>query len=48
MHGDPLVRFAEEHLTPLIDPIVPAARTQPFDDSAYLFEPKYDGFRGLL
>ena len=33
---------------PLVEPIVPIARAQAFDDPAYLFEPKYDGFRGLL
>ena len=33
---------------PLVAPIVPVLRDQPFDDPAYLFEPKYDGFRGLL
>ena len=33
---------------PLVTPIVPMLREQPFDDPAYLFEPKYDGFRGLL
>ena len=33
---------------PLVAPIVPVLRDQPFDDSACLFEPKYDGFRGLL
>src|SRR5215216_6730118 len=33
---------------PLVTPIVPLLRDQPFDDPAYLFEPKYDGFRGLL
>jgi ATP-dependent DNA ligase len=33
---------------PLITPIVPVLRDRPFDDPAYLFEPKYDGFRGLL
>ena len=33
---------------PLVAPIVPILRDQPFDDPAYLFEPKYDGFRGLL
>jgi ATP-dependent DNA ligase len=32
----------------LVEPIVPVARGVPFDDPAYLFEPKYDGFRGLL
>ena len=33
---------------PCIEPIVPKARPQPFNDPAWLFEPKYDGFRGLL
>jgi bifunctional non-homologous end joining protein LigD len=33
---------------PLVAPIVPVLRDQPFDDPAYLFEPKYDGFRGIL
>ena len=33
---------------PLVEPIVPVARAEPFDDPEYLFEPKYDGFRGLL
>jgi bifunctional non-homologous end joining protein LigD len=33
---------------PLVDPIVPVLRDRAFDDPAYLFEPKYDGFRGLL
>jgi bifunctional non-homologous end joining protein LigD len=33
---------------PLVEPIVPVLRGQPFDDPAYLFEPKYDGFRGVL
>jgi bifunctional non-homologous end joining protein LigD len=31
-----------------VEPIVPVARSGAFDDPAYLFEPKYDGFRGLL
>jgi len=33
---------------PLVEPVVPVLRDRPFDDPAYLFEPKYDGFRGLL
>jgi bifunctional non-homologous end joining protein LigD len=33
---------------PMVEPVVPVPRDQPFDDPAYLFEPKYDGFRGLL
>jgi bifunctional non-homologous end joining protein LigD len=33
---------------PLVEPNVPVLRDNPFDDPAYLFEPKYDGFRGLF
>lgn len=33
---------------PLVEPIVPERLERPFDDPAWLFEPKYDGFRGLL
>jgi bifunctional non-homologous end joining protein LigD len=33
---------------PRIAPIVPTARPQPFNDPAWLFEPKYDGFRGMV
>ena len=33
---------------PLIEPIIPERLDRPFDDPAWLFEPKYDGFRGLL
>ena len=33
---------------PLIDPIVPGSRPDPFNHPAWLFEPKYDGFRGML
>ena len=33
---------------PRVQPIVPTARPVPFNDPAWLFEPKYDGFRGLL
>ena len=31
-----------------IDPILLTPRGDPFDDPAWLFEPKYDGYRGLL
>lgn len=30
-----------------MNPIIPITRKDPFDDPAYLFELKYDGFRGL-
>src|SRR5690242_13825024 len=33
---------------PRVEPIVPTLRPQPFNDPAWLFEPKYDGFRGML
>lgn len=33
---------------PSIDPIILASRSDPFDDPAWLFEPKYDGFRGVV
>jgi bifunctional non-homologous end joining protein LigD len=33
---------------PLVDPILPVPRSEPFDDPACLFEPQYDGVRGLL
>lgn len=32
---------------PSIDPLAPVRRAAPFDDPEWLFEPKYDGFRGL-
>jgi bifunctional non-homologous end joining protein LigD len=33
---------------PSIEPMVPTPRSDAFDDPEWLFEPKYDGFRGLL
>jgi bifunctional non-homologous end joining protein LigD len=33
---------------PLVEPIVPGLYPQPFDAPEWLFEPKYDGFRGLF
>jgi bifunctional non-homologous end joining protein LigD len=32
---------------PLVQPIAPISRAEPFDDPDWLFEPKYDGFRGV-
>ena len=32
---------------PRVQPIVPIARKEPFDDPAWQFELKYDGFRSL-
>lgn len=33
---------------PTVEPILLTPRPDPFDDPAWLFEPKYDGYRGLL
>lgn len=33
---------------PLVEPVLLTARSDPFNDPAWLFEPKYDGYRGLL
>ncbi len=33
---------------PQIEPVTLTARAEAFDDPAWLFEPKYDGFRGLV
>jgi bifunctional non-homologous end joining protein LigD len=33
---------------PRVEPIVPTTRSTPFNDPAWLFEPKYNGFRALL
>jgi bifunctional non-homologous end joining protein LigD len=33
---------------PLVEPVIPQRLDRAFDDPAWLFEPKYDGFRGLL
>jgi bifunctional non-homologous end joining protein LigD len=33
---------------PIVEPIILELHGVPFDDPAWLFEPKYDGFRGLL
>jgi bifunctional non-homologous end joining protein LigD len=33
---------------PRVEPIVPTLRPHPFNDPAWLFEPKYDGLRGIV
>jgi hypothetical protein len=38
----------KSHHTPTCSADRAGARGVPFDDPAWLFEPKYDGFRGLL
>jgi bifunctional non-homologous end joining protein LigD len=42
----PSVRRAAVEL-PRVEPIAPVRRPAPFDDPDWVFEPKYDGFRGL-
>jgi len=42
------MRLRPPKALPEIEPIVPMLHHRPFDDPAYLFEPKYDGFRGVL
>ena len=32
---------------PRVQPIIPIRRKEPFDDPDWVFELKYDGFRGL-
>lgn len=33
---------------PAVAPIIPLLRSDPFDDPEWFFEPKFDGFRGML
>jgi bifunctional non-homologous end joining protein LigD len=51
MPTTPVLRPSDLRLAsglPPIDPIILTSRADPFDDPAWLFEPKYDGFRGVL
>ena len=43
----PFSRQSRIHL-PLVEPILLQRRDQPFSHSDWIFQPKYDGFRGLL
>jgi bifunctional non-homologous end joining protein LigD len=43
-----VVDFRRVTSLPLVEPIVPIECDRPFDDPAFLFEPKYDGLRALL
>ncbi len=40
-------RFTAPVELPRVEPIAPVRRPEAFDHPAWLFEPKYDGFRGL-
>jgi ATP-dependent DNA ligase len=42
------MRLRRRRVLPEVTPVVPVIHPQAFDDPAHLFEPKYDGFRGLV
>ena len=42
------MRMRGPKVLPMVEPIVPKLYPTAFDDPTWLFEPKYDGFRGLL
>lgn len=45
----PSPRAAKRHLElPTVEPIIPIERSTAFNDRDWLFEPKHDGFRGLV
>ena len=43
----PRVRRSQTILPP-VEPVIPTVHPRPFDGPDWLFEPKYDGFRGVL
>jgi bifunctional non-homologous end joining protein LigD len=45
-HRTPDLRLASG--LPQVEPIILSSRPNPFDDPEWLFEPKYDGFRGVV
>ena len=42
------MRLGRRKALPDVTPIVPVLHPEPFDHPAYLFEPKHDGFQGML
>jgi ATP-dependent DNA ligase len=51
MPTNPLLRPSSVRVVsrlPHVDPLVLVPRPDPFDDPEWVFEPKYDGFRGLV
>jgi bifunctional non-homologous end joining protein LigD len=51
MPTNPLLRTASVRVTgrlPQVEPLSLVSRPDPFDDPGWVFEPKYDGFRGLV
>jgi ATP-dependent DNA ligase len=47
MGGETADTHIDEMTLPRVQPMIPARRREPFDDPDWLFEFKYDGFRGL-
>jgi bifunctional non-homologous end joining protein LigD len=41
-------RLAPSHKLPYVEPLTLVPGREPFDDPDWIFEPKYDGFRGLV
>jgi ATP-dependent DNA ligase len=41
-------RPSESAALPYVEPLALVPRSDPFDDPDWIFEPKYDGFRGLV
>lgn len=42
------IRLAPSHKLPYVEPLILVPGREPFDDPDWIFEPKYDGFRGLV
>ena len=47
LHAAAAVHFDDPIGPGFVQPIAPVRRTEPFDDPAWIFDLKYDGFRGL-
>ena len=43
-----VARLAPSHKLPYVEPLSLVPGPEPFDDPEWVFEPKYDGFRGLV
>src|SRR4051812_38927796 len=44
----PVLVHRQPGTLPKVAPIVPKLRSAPFNHPAWVFEPKYDGFRGMV
>ena len=45
---DRAIALAPSHKLPYVEPLSLVPGPEPFDDPEWVFEPKYDGFRGML